>query len=291
MSDLVGVHGIGKQQLGRHQLLGLWSRALADGLERASGAPVDIPKMDIAFFGDLVWPRLTEGGDKAKVAGAHDLEDLDDGEVADLMVSARELISDAELAAAEQAPPTKGWYTRAPGPLPLLLRALDRKFGPAAVVLFIGEFRQVRRYLRDPLIKAGVDKRVHDAVIPACRVLIGHSLGSVVAFEFVRNNPGYRLDLLLTLGSPLGLRLVRDRMADPGHGRTAVWGVPVNVAHWVNVRDLHDPVACAGDLTTWWPGVIDRHVRNQGDAHAAERYLSKRETGMAILAAVPELAP
>jgi hypothetical protein len=290
MSVLVGVHGIGKQQLGRHQLLAPWSQAVADGLERARGAVVDVPKLDLAFYGDLVWPQPKEGDNKAKAANVDFFDDLDDEEVADLAVSAGELISDGELAAAEKASPTKG-YTRAPGPLPSVLGALGRKFGSTAVVLFVGEFRQVRRYLRDPLIKAGVDKRVRDAVTPTCRVLIGHSLGSVVAFEFVRNNPGHRLDLLLTLGSPLGLRLVRDRMADPGHGRTAVWEVPVNVARWVNVRDMHDPVACAGDLTTWWPGVVDRHVRNQGDAHAAERYLSKRETGLAILAAVPELAP
>jgi hypothetical protein len=35
MGRLVGVHGIGKQQLGRHQLLASWAPALADGVERA----------------------------------------------------------------------------------------------------------------------------------------------------------------------------------------------------------------------------------------------------------------
>ena len=240
--------------------------------------------------GTWFWPQPEDGGSKAKPADVDVFEDLDDDEIADLAISAGELISDDELVAAETAPPAKG-YTRAPGPLPLLLRALDRKFGAAAVVLLLGEFRQVRRYLRHPQIKADVDARVRAAVTADCRVLIGHSLGSVVAFEFAHDNPDRRLDLLLTLGSPLGLRLVRDRMVGASPGSTAASRVPANVAHWVNIRDLHDPVACAGDLTTWWPGVIDRHVRNQGDAHAAERYLSKRETGLAILAAVPELAP
>lgn len=288
MSLLVGIHGIGKQQLGRHQLLGPWSRAVADGLERASDKAVDVPKLDIAFYGDLVWPQPTGDCNKARTTDVDIFEALSDEEIADLAVSARELISDDELAAAETLPGIKS-YTRAPGPLPLLLRALDRKFGSAAVVLLVGEFRQVRRYLRDPMIKLAVDKRIRHTITPACRVLIGHSLGSVVALEFVHHNPGRQLDLLLTLGSPLGLRMVRDWMADPGHGSTALQGVPVNVAQWVNIRDVHDPVTCAGDLARWCPGVIDRYVHNQGDAHAAERYLSKRETGLAILAAVPGL--
>ena len=54
MSVLVGVHGVGKEQLGRHQLQAPWSRAVADGLERARGEEIDIPQLDIAFYGDLV---------------------------------------------------------------------------------------------------------------------------------------------------------------------------------------------------------------------------------------------
>ena len=34
---IIGVHGIGQQQSGRHQLLPAWRQATLDGLERASG--------------------------------------------------------------------------------------------------------------------------------------------------------------------------------------------------------------------------------------------------------------
>jgi len=284
---LVGVHGIGQQQRGRHQLLPTWSRAIADGLERAYGAPVEVPALDIVFYGDLVWPQRADGY-KSPRLDLGVLEDLDERELDDLELSARELVTGQELAAAHALPTTKG-YSRAPRPVNWLMSALEHRFGAAAVVLFVSEFRQVRRYLCDPLTKRGVDQRVRKQVAMECRVLIGHSLGSVVAFEYVRQNPGHQLDLLLTVGSPLGLRMVRERMADPDHGREGVWGMPASVSRWVNVRDVHDPVACAGDLTKWWPGVVDRHVTNQADAHNVERYLSKRETGQAILAAVPGL--
>jgi hypothetical protein len=59
----------------------------------------------------------------------------------------------------------------------------------------------------------------------------------------------------------------------------------------VNLRDLRDPVACAGNLDTWWPGVTDVVVDNQRAAHAVERYLSKKQSGDAVLSVLPELAP
>lgn len=97
--------------------------------------------------------------------------------------------------------------------------------------LFVGELRQVRRYLLDPDLKTKADARVAEMVTENCRILIGHSLGSVVAFEFLRQHPERRLNLLITLGSPLGLRTIRHLMPDPEFG--AAEGVPANVGAWV----------------------------------------------------------
>jgi hypothetical protein len=49
-------------------------------------------------------------------------------------------------------------------------------------------------------------------------------------------------------------------------------------------------VACAGSLTTWWPNIRDEIVDNQRSAHSVERYLSKKQTGDAVLSVAPELA-
>jgi hypothetical protein len=89
--------------------------------------------------------------------------------------------------------------------------------------------------------------------------------------------------MFLTVGSPLGLRMVRSRLSH------APFGASRNVGRWVNVRDPRDPVTCAGDLVRLWPGVFDRHVDNGGDAHSVARYLSKVEAGSAILDAAPQL--
>jgi hypothetical protein len=283
MSLIVGVHGIAKQQLGRRTIRDAWRLALGDGMERA-GMPREAPEpdLDVAFYGDVFLPK--RGGDGHKGTGSEDwlLADLDEEEAAELAELAAEDLP--EEAFEDQDPEltgtaTKG-YSRSPGPLQSTLRALDRYFWPSAGVLYIGALRQVRRYLRDPDAKAEVQARVHEAVTAQGnppRVLLGHSLGSVVAVEYLRLHPEIEVDLLLTCGSPLGAAVVRRRLPDVG---TA----PANAAAWTDVRDRNDPVACSGPLSKFWPGVVDRVVDNQSDAHAAERYLRKAATGAPVLA-------
>ncbi|GIG59270.1 hypothetical protein Lfu02_36420 [Longispora fulva] len=280
MSVLVGVHGIAKQQLGRHQLIDPWQRALADGIERATGRRHGLPPLDMAFYGDVF---LTPSGSGKSGVDPDErlLDDLSDDEVSELMAAA------AEVVPVEQDVDDAKAYTKAPLALQPALRALDQRFGPLTGRLYFGELRQVRRYLYDKDIKARVDAAMAAAVGPTCRIIVAHSLGSVVAWEYVRQNPDHPLDLLLTCGSPLGLRMVRSRLPEfDGEAGER----PSHVSRWVNLRDPHDPVACAGDLRHWWSGVGEVSVNNQGDAHSALRYLSKREAGEVVVAAAPQLA-
>ncbi|MDN0193657.1 hypothetical protein [Streptomyces sp. S.PNR 29] len=286
MTVVVGVHGIAQQQLGRKQLLAAWEPALGDGIEAAAGRPVGDVPFGLAYYGRLF---LDDAGPAVRGAkggpGEDELSDLPADELAELADAAGEAAGEEALRVVDQAA-GKG-YTRVPAVLQRVCRALDWRYGPGAALLFVGAFRQVRRYLRDDALKASVDGIVDAAVTAGTRVLVGHSLGSVVAFEFVRRRPEHRLDLLVTLGSPLGARFVRALMPDPAHGSA---GLPDAVAAWVNVRDPHDPVAFAGSLERYWPGLRDVPVDNQGDAHAAPRYLGKWQTGAALLAVLPELA-
>jgi hypothetical protein len=283
---IVGVHGIAQQQVGRRQLLQAWGPALEDGVEIAAGHRVAGVPFDLAFYGHLFLNRSAATGKSG--VDQFGLAALDEEEAADLAAAARELVSEDQIAAAAQTPPEKG-IPAVPGPLQVLFRALDATFGASAGVLYLGTLRQVRRYLRDAELKAAVDALVAEAVGSECRVLVGHSLGSVAALEYVRQHPEHDLDLLLTLGSPLGLHMVQGTLPVSSFGAGHPRGIPGNTRAWVNVRDLRDPVACVGDLATWWPGVDDRHVRNGLDVHSVTRYLSKQETGAAILDALPHL--
>ena len=71
---------------------------------------------------------------------------------------------------------------------------------------------QVTRYLTDEMTRALAQQRVLDLVEDDTKVVIGHSLGSVVAYESM-HRLNAALPLLVTLGSPLGLRtIVKDRL-------------------------------------------------------------------------------
>lgn len=101
---------------------------------------------------------------------------------------------------------------------------------------------QVRELLKAPLRRL---------LAEGYRVLvIGHSLGSVITYDalweltHLESNPG-KVDLFLSLGSPLGMSYVQDRLLGYRQRR-----FPCNIRRWVNI-------AAHGDLTA-----LDPRVRN-----------------------------
>jgi hypothetical protein len=280
MWDAVGVHGISQQQGGRKQLLGAWGDALSDGVEAARGrTAVQVPlTFDLGYYGNLFladWPADAKGPKAAADPADPDaLEALADD------LSEDELTWFAGIGAelpVEQAPPTKAALLRLPVPLQRLAAWLDASFGAAASTMFIGDLRQVRRYQLDAALARKVQSRVQEAIADGCTVLIGHSLGSVVAYETVCAAQTRQPRLLLTLGSPLGLATVRKRLRFDG---------PPAGLRWINVYDPHDAVACAGGVARWWQGAEDLTVDNDDKPHAVTRYLSKRQTGEPVAQAL-----
>ena len=276
MSQWIGVHGIGQQYLSRREILDQWIPALSGGLEWATQRRVQ-PDLDLAYYGHLfreAEPARTTKGAVSSDAAADlaDLADLDEAELADLTMAVEEIVTPDDLAAAA-ASREKAWV---PARVGTLIGAVDRRFPRASGVLVMRTLRQVRSYLRDPWLKAGVDQITAEAAAGAT-VLIGHSLGSVVAYEFLRRHPGHSVKLLLTLGSPLGLRMIRDRLPRGGP----------EVERWVNIRDRNDPVTAAGALDRWYPVVTDRLADNGRDAHKAQHYLNCKATGEALLDFLP----
>jgi hypothetical protein len=282
MDRLIGVHGIGYKFCTREEILQEWAPALAGGIEWALDGrrPISAPDLDIAFYGRLfrAAPESSPGAGTSKGASTHsDAEewaDLDEDELDELAEAVREIVPAADLARAEAEPDKSLVYL--PAPLAPLVGAVERTF-PGAGRLVLRTVRQVRKYLLDPQLKQEVDRITADAAASS-HVLIGHSLGSVVAYEFVRQHPDHEVSLL-TIGSPLGLKVIRRRLPP---------GPPP--ARWINVRDRHDPVTAAGTLARWYPGVAEGWASNGSDAHAAKRYLSSKAVGKALVEFVPELA-
>ncbi|MEU5240963.1 hypothetical protein ACH4UR_24735 [Streptomyces lydicus] len=162
-----------------------------------------------------------------------------------------------------------------------------RWFAPTGMALaerFVDRaLSQVTRYLDEEAVREEVQQRIAAHLGPETVAVIGHSLGSVAAFQ-AASRLQHDLPLLLTLGSPLGLRtLVYDRLTEAAE-------VPSRVQRWVNLSDRDDLVAAVPDLASLFAdsaGVLESHwtLDNGSMPHRAEWYLTTRESGAAVAAA------
>lgn len=278
MSKVVGVHGIAQQLRGPGQLASEWGPALSDGLLLA-GASISPGDFTAAYYGTLFrrpgkmstdWPPFTIG----------DLTASD--EVALLELFWQEA---AELENAVPGPESET-MVGTPRSVQRALNALSnsRFFAGLAERVMIAVVKQVHLYFTDESVREAAIASVEQAVDTETRVIVGHSLGSVVAYEALARHPEWGVRSLVTLGSPLGIRnVVFDRLRpSPLDGR-GVW--PGSITAWVNVADAHDVVALVKRLGDTFDGPIeDLLVDNEAKAHDVAPYLSSREVGRAIAA-------
>jgi pimeloyl-ACP methyl ester carboxylesterase len=183
----------------------------------------------------------------------------------------------------------------------------------------VGNFKQVTQFLSDKAIKKDVLDLVDEEIDSSTRVLIGHSLGSVIAYEYLCQYKPPGIELFVTLGSPLGIpnvifnkltpRPVPVGGAKPGAVKrwvnkvffnrqsptpdpfAGVW--PAAVKRWVNVAEPGDGVALRKQLAGLFPPptgvdpVADKLVYNGKDQeHAICPYLNAAVTGAALATAL-----
>lgn len=103
-------------------------------------------------------------------------------------------------------------------------------------------------------------------------ILIGHSLGSIIALDLLRDWPSeLQIDVLLTMGSPAGLSKMQ------AHLREFRDYLPADqIGVWINAFDSDDPITGGNGLAPIYGDlVVDHHVENGGmrDNHDVDRYL------------------
>lgn len=280
MSRIVLVHGIGQQYKGRESLRSEWQPALNDGILSAGGTKIATDDVEIVFYGDLFRPIGRRVGEP----------DLDASDVTDPFD--RELLLTWWEAASTEDPaipgPLDATRVRTPYLIQRALSALghSRFFAGIAERTLIMNLRQVRRYFIEPELRQAIVDRVKMCVNSNTCVIVGHSLGSIVAYEALCAYPGWAIDTFVSLGSPLGMRgLVFDRLSPaPSAGRGA-W--PGRTGKWINISDRGDVVAIEKRLSSLFgAGVVDLTVYNGSHAHDVRPYLSAHETGTAVARAI-----
>jgi pimeloyl-ACP methyl ester carboxylesterase len=276
MARIVGIHGMGQQLRGPEVLHAAWAPALRDGVSLSGAEPPDSADLEIAFYGDLFRPK----GGKALGEPPYMAADVAEGFETDLLEAwwAGVAASDDRAPGAEAN--TKVRTTRT---VQRALNALSqsRYFAGLSERVIIGFIKQVHLYLNDDVVRAEVQARVERVVGPDTAVLVGHSLGSVVAYEAACAHPGWDL-ALVTLGCPLGIRnLVFDRLRPSPEDGFGVF--PVSAATWTNVADTGDVVALEKRLAPLFgERVRDLLVNNGSKAHDVSPYLTAAQTGHAI---------
>ncbi len=126
-------------------------------------------------------------------------------------------------------------------------------------------------------------------------MVIAHSMGSIIAYDVLRligrRDPHYRVDHFVTIGSPLGLPHVKNRIYEEND----LVRTPTVVRRWTNFSDRRDPVAfdvhLAGDYEANDHGVrvkddliINGYVGKEGkpNYHKSYGYLRAPELSKAI---------
>lgn len=285
MVRLVLTHGR-SQEFGVPQtMLEAWEQALRYGLSRAD-APfaADIP-ISLAFYGDHWRPDAAEATTRGGPATP----------------SARQSALAADLAAAAPRGRGRGAVTTRAGwdSLNSLVVWLDERIRIGEVA--VGWFMQdVEQYFSDEDLRGKAIQRIVEAVNEAGDevILIGHSLGTVVAYDALRRHPELTVRGYVSLGSPLGLPTVRRSLEETG----GVLRFPNDLDRWVNIYDKRDFVTGNQPLAALYPAADGRQVEDAlstgkkpgildiNAAHDGIVYLSAKILGTTVRAMVEAIA-
>ncbi len=211
MATIVIVHGIGNQYLGKHTLHSSIAPALLDGVRLADGPPLKPEDVEVAFYGHCFRPP---GSTSAKGEPAYAHRDVTEPFETELLLA---LWREANRLEPDRVPPpdrtgpantgTARSKAAVPYSVQRALHALSRSSFLAGTAdrFLIGVLKQVHRYLTDDLVRDRVQREIAACVTPETRVLVGHSLGSVIAYEALCAHPEWPVTTLVTIGSPLGI--------------------------------------------------------------------------------------
>lgn len=244
--QLAFVHGRAQERKDSVALKKEWIDAWRIGLD-AAGLAMPIAEADIRFpyYGDTL-DQLAGGADPAAAAAVVIRGtglDADEKRFANAIAAhiQNRFVSEADLAAVagqdvvERGPLQWEWFQG-------VLAAVDRYVPGASAASIALATHDVYQYLVNDAVRDTIDEGVMQALQPGVpTVVVAHSLGTVVAYRLLRQfgqAKGWRVPQFITLGSPLGVTEIRERVA-----RWSTTRCPPCADAWFNAYDKHDVVA------------------------------------------------
>ncbi len=274
---LVFIHGRGQASKDEKTLKAHWTKILSDELKSmADPLPADLT-IEFPYYGDVLEglvQRIRGQSDQATARGGvkkcrppSPFEEAFAEEIAERFPASQKRM--AKVRSAKKN--ARGAGRRS---LLAVLRALDLKpYVSQKVVRYI---RDVEAYITLPAVQMAVDQIVEKAIGGEECVVVSHSLGTVVAYNVLRQRKlRARIARFITLGSPLGINCVLTRLQTP-------LTMPPLVDHWFNAYDREDIVSLNGLDETNYGGVrppIENYNKIQNcteNHHGIDGYLNHR---------------
>ncbi|MDY7807119.1 hypothetical protein U0E23_32270 [Burkholderia stagnalis] len=305
MRDLVFVHGRAQQHKDSKTLKDEWIAAWAEGLKKSGlSVPLLDTQIHFPYYGDtldqLVGGKSPE--DAAKIVVRGEAPGADGGLSLEekafieavLLESVGRFESDPE-GEIQRALPSGAIIEKGVlnwGWVQAILEVLDKHVPGASGMSVALATRDVFQYLTNDITRAVIDTGAASA-IPEDKeaVVVSHSLGTVVAYNVLRQNSKQRnwsVPLFVTLGSPLAVMVIKQKLAG-----IKPLGFPANVGSWFNAMDERDVVSLYPLDKVNFPLIpaIDNNtsVHNYtSNAHGISGYLDDKEVAKKVYDAVTE---
>ncbi len=245
MALIVLVHGAFHELWGPRELQARWVPALRDGLW-STGTDIEPDQVAVSFYGDLF--RHDPETDEVP-------DEATRAGVADML---HETLGEETLASLSQA---------------------------AGKATFDRTVDMVETLMTKPGLQQSVQSRVVESVGPDTRIIVAHSLGTLITYNALVAHPEWEIDTFVTLGSPLGASMLVKTMVPHDEAGHPLW--PGSVKHWVNIAAVGDHACAEPRLSSVFGGrVVDRLVDNGHRAHDPQPYMNNRTTGSVLAEAI-----
>ncbi len=277
MVRVLFIHGMRHERLGPKKNENSWFPAFDEALERtrvARGRRAPLPKLELelVYWGDL----FDEPRPEAPLKGLGDA--LADVVYATVREAVRQIDRVTE-------------YDPFARPRSVAARVIDAQIYQTA--MYMSRVPVRRGDSAEASVYDQIQHRFREALARGADIVIGHSLGSVIAYEGLCRIP-HKVSTLLTIGSPIGVRkLIYERLrpteAPP---RTAP-----SVRRWINVSNLADAmVVPVPRIQPLFRGPVSDVLIHRGKLglrsltknHEFVHYLGAAEVGEVITDAVEE---
>lgn len=282
---LLLVHGRGQQGRDRQALKAEWLASLGRGASAIGRTLPASTEVALPYYGDVL-NQFTKQFDIPLTSDVQGRGSAIDDEFLVFQAEFAEAVRQRAGITDAQIDVEYGPNPSPRGPLnwqwvQAILRAIDKNSAGMNQRTLEAFTRDVFLYVTRPGVRDAIDQVVAAELTEQPTIVIGHSLGTVVAYSVLRTERRkIQVPLFVTLGSPLAVRAVRDQFRPLKS--------PSSVAVWYNAFDTRDVVALypldSENFPIQLPIENNRRVKNHTDnRHGIVGYLDDADVARRIL--------